>query len=126
VYLYGSQAITYLNAILQVLQSQPCVSSDCPHPPLQAALPPSVWQHNLHPFGWEVQHCLITIPMLKIKLKTCTGGFIKIAPLSKKIVETLKKCLQWLIKMPALMAFFVSSSGSFKKFLRNSLTESVD
>ena len=24
-----------------------------PHPPLQAALPPCVWQHNLHPFERE-------------------------------------------------------------------------
>jgi hypothetical protein len=25
-----------------------------PHPPLQAALPPCVWQHNLHPFEREL------------------------------------------------------------------------
>jgi hypothetical protein len=24
------------------------------HPPLQAALPPCVWQHNLHPFEREL------------------------------------------------------------------------
>jgi hypothetical protein len=24
------------------------------HPPLQAALPPSVWQHSLQPFGREL------------------------------------------------------------------------
>ncbi len=37
------------------LQSQYCESSDCPHPPLQAALPPLPgWQHKLHPFGREL------------------------------------------------------------------------
>ncbi len=42
VYLYGSEAITYLNAFLWVV-TEPALyskSSDCPHPPLQAALPP--------------------------------------------------------------------------------------
>jgi hypothetical protein len=47
VYLHGSEAIMYLNAILEWLQSQPCESSDFPHPPLQAAL-------NLQPFGREL------------------------------------------------------------------------
>ncbi len=56
VYLYGSEAITFLSAILyfEWLQSQHYESSDCPHPPLQAALPPSVWQHNFHPFEREL------------------------------------------------------------------------
>ncbi len=41
VYLYGSEAITYLNAFLWVVkQSLHYESSDSPHPPLQAALPP--------------------------------------------------------------------------------------
>jgi hypothetical protein len=42
VFLYGTEAITYLNAIqyLRWLQSQHYESSHCPHPPLQAALPP--------------------------------------------------------------------------------------
>jgi hypothetical protein len=39
VYLYSSEAITYLSAI-QWLQSQHYESSDCPHPPLQSGLTP--------------------------------------------------------------------------------------
>ncbi len=40
VWLYGSETITYLNAILwAVTEPQRCESSDCPHPPLQAAFP---------------------------------------------------------------------------------------
>ncbi len=38
VYLYGSEAFTYLNAFLWVEQSQHYEPSDCPHPHLQAAL----------------------------------------------------------------------------------------
>jgi hypothetical protein len=40
VYLYGSEAITYLNASCGWQQSQHYESSDCPNPPPQAALPP--------------------------------------------------------------------------------------
>jgi hypothetical protein len=45
VYLYGSEAITYLSVTVyfERLQSQHYESSDCPHPPLQAALPPPVY-----------------------------------------------------------------------------------
>jgi hypothetical protein len=43
VYLYGSEAITFLNAFL---------SSDCPH--YRQPSPLSVWQHNLRPFGREL------------------------------------------------------------------------
>jgi hypothetical protein len=48
-YLYGSEANTYLNDIqyFEWLQSQHYESSDCPQPPLQAAISPSEWQHNL-------------------------------------------------------------------------------
>jgi hypothetical protein len=55
-YLYGSEDITYLNAILQ---SQDYESSDCPPPPPYTGSPPpphSVWQHNLHPFGRELMY----------------------------------------------------------------------
>ncbi len=65
VYLYGSETIRYLNAFFLVL-TEYYESSDCPHPPLQAALPLSVWQHNLRPFRRE-----LTIPMLKSKGKAC-------------------------------------------------------
>jgi hypothetical protein len=41
VYLYGLKAITYLSSIPL-------------HPPLQAALPPCVWQHNLQSFEREL------------------------------------------------------------------------
>jgi hypothetical protein len=54
VYLYGLEAITYLNAILSSYRAITMSHQTSPHPPLQAALPPSVWQHNLHPFGREL------------------------------------------------------------------------
>ena len=56
VYLYGSKAITYLSVTIyfEWLQSQHYESSDCPHPPLQAARPPHCLEHNLHPFGKEL------------------------------------------------------------------------
>jgi hypothetical protein len=42
-----------------------------PHPPLQAALFPSVWQNNLHPFGRELYlYGKAVIPKLKSKGKT--------------------------------------------------------
>jgi hypothetical protein len=55
VYLYGSEAITYLTAILWVV-TEPAqwVIRLPPHPPLQAALPPYVWQYNLYPFEREL------------------------------------------------------------------------
>ncbi len=58
VYLYGSIAIANLSAIqyIEWLQSQHYESSDCPPPPLQAALSPCVWQYNLHPFERELQY----------------------------------------------------------------------
>jgi hypothetical protein len=40
VFLYGSEAIIHLNAYFEWLQSQQYESSNCRHPPLQAALPP--------------------------------------------------------------------------------------
>jgi hypothetical protein len=40
VYLYGSVAVTYLNVILWVVTKPSLVSSDCPQPPLKAAVPP--------------------------------------------------------------------------------------
>jgi hypothetical protein len=56
-YLYGSEAITYLNALLRVVTEPALRVIRLPPPPpplLQAALPHSVWQHNLHPFGREL------------------------------------------------------------------------
>jgi hypothetical protein len=38
---------------------------------LQAALPPSVWRQNLHPFGREYWYGKRTIPTLKSKGKNC-------------------------------------------------------
>jgi hypothetical protein len=49
--LYGSEAITYLNANVSGYRASTMSHQTSPHPPLQAALPPSVWQHNLHQFG---------------------------------------------------------------------------
>jgi hypothetical protein len=40
VFMYGSEAITYFNANFEWLQSQQYESSHCPHPLLQAAIPP--------------------------------------------------------------------------------------
>ncbi len=40
VYLYGSEAITYLNAIFEMLQSLDYESSDCPHPSTKGSPPP--------------------------------------------------------------------------------------
>jgi hypothetical protein len=54
VYLYGSEAITYLSAILWVVQSQHYESSDCLPPPTTGSPPPCVWQQNLHPFEREL------------------------------------------------------------------------
>jgi hypothetical protein len=36
VYLYGSEAIIYFNAILWMVTDQHYEKSNCPHPPLQA------------------------------------------------------------------------------------------
>ncbi len=49
------------------LQTQFYESSDCPNPPLQATLPPSVWQHNLHLHGRKLKYGWITKPLLKSK-----------------------------------------------------------
>jgi hypothetical protein len=54
VYLCGSEAITCLNALSGYRASNTMSHQTSLHPPLQAALPPSVWQHNLHPFGREL------------------------------------------------------------------------
>ncbi len=64
VYLYGSEAITYLNAFLWVVTEPASTMSHltAPHPLLQAALPLFVWQHNLHPFGrqlWLNYHTML-------------------------------------------------------------------
>jgi hypothetical protein len=67
---YGSEAITYLNASFGC-EPAVWVIRLSPHPPLQAALPLSVWQLNLHPFRRELKYGKITIPMLKSKGKTC-------------------------------------------------------
>ncbi len=54
VYLYGLEAITYLSAILTGYRASTMSHQTAPHPPLQAALPPCVWQNNLHPFEREL------------------------------------------------------------------------
>ncbi len=55
VYLYGSEVITYLSAIFWVVtEPELWVIRLPPTPPLQAALPSCVWQHNLHPFEREL------------------------------------------------------------------------
>jgi hypothetical protein len=54
------------------LQSHHYDSSDFPHPNYrQPSPPPPVWQQNLHPFGRELKHGLISIAMLKSKGKSC-------------------------------------------------------
>ncbi len=60
VFLYGSEAITYLNAILWVV-TEPAVlfiTLPPPPPPLQASLPHFVWQHYLLPFERELLYGL--------------------------------------------------------------------
>ncbi len=54
VYLYGSEAITIWMLYFKWLQSQHYESSDFPPPPTSGSPPPSVWLHNLHPFGREL------------------------------------------------------------------------
>jgi hypothetical protein len=58
VYLYGSEAITYLSAILGVLGvvTEPAlrVIRLPPTPHYRQPSPPFVWQHNLHPFEREL------------------------------------------------------------------------
>ncbi len=54
VYLYGSEAITCLSYTLSGYRASTMSHQTAPHPPLQASLPPYVWQHNLHPFEREL------------------------------------------------------------------------
>ncbi len=60
VYLYGSEAITDLNALIGVV-TEPTLWV-ITLPPLQAALPPCVWQHNRHPL--EENSSMIKLPYL--------------------------------------------------------------
>jgi hypothetical protein len=53
VYLYGSEAITYLNAFFWLV-TEHYESSDCPTPHYRQPSPLPVWQHNLHPFRREL------------------------------------------------------------------------
>ncbi len=56
VYLYGSEAITFLNPFLWVVTGPaPVVIIRLPSPPnYRKPSSLSVWQHNLHPFGREL------------------------------------------------------------------------
>ncbi len=50
-------------------QSQHYESSACPHPPLQAALHLSNWQHHLHSFGREFYSIMVKLQYLYEKAK---------------------------------------------------------
>ncbi len=55
VYLYGSEAITFLNAFLGVVIGPALVSHQTAHTPhYRQPSPLSVWQHSLHPFEREL------------------------------------------------------------------------
>jgi hypothetical protein len=55
VYLYGPEAITYLNAFLWVVTEPSTMSHQtAPAPHYRQPSPHSVWQHNLHPFEREL------------------------------------------------------------------------
>jgi hypothetical protein len=57
-YLYGSDANTYLNGILWVVTEPSLWVIRLPLPPTTGSPLPlcTVWQNNLHPFGIELQY----------------------------------------------------------------------
>ena len=56
VYLYGSEAITCLNALSGYRASSTMSHQTAPTPHYRQPSPLSVWQHNLHPFGRVLQY----------------------------------------------------------------------
>jgi hypothetical protein len=52
-YLYGSDAITYLNGTLRGYRAITMSHQTAPTPQNRQPFPP-VWQNNLHPFGIEL------------------------------------------------------------------------